>query len=221
MSISETCVAWDEPENPFDESQPCSSGNLWMPHCAEVGPVGIPGSANCSWGSCAAPPGSSEPFGLTGPTGTSASESAYAWGTGFCPAANPGCLLELEAVDNQMLDAAMYLINQTKLECKVAFDRVRAIRQAGRFYRGNPALRDSSHDAQSQLTPTSLFPATIRTGTRASIHVETAYLRSANPRDLAELLVHEGMHFAFASHGLNEPYPYTTYPYSEAGGCVN
>lgn len=223
-TVLSTCIPNEGDVSPFDESQPCTMTNYWMPHCAQAAPVGIPGSSTCSWGPCSDLPFSPS-FGpvVYGPGTKVISPSE--WGQGFCPPGLPGCLLPLEAVDNARLDAAMSLIKQTDLVCKVAFDRLRQVRQSGRFYRGNSGIPDgtgNTHDAFSVWNSQDVFPFKIRTGTRATIHVDQDYLRNSAIADaqLAELLVHEGLHFAFAGHAETTS-PYTTYPYDLAGSCVN
>lgn len=212
------------PVNPFDESQPCSLANIWMPHCAQSESVGLPGSSSCSWGPCDVAYGSDN-FGGAFSSGNGYPVSAYEWGLGFCIPTAPGCLLPLEGVDNQRLDAAVHKIDRTRLTCAVAFDRLRQVRQAGRFYRGNPDLansRNDGHDGWTEGSTSSMFPSKIRKGSRATIHVDTDFLRDTSVplAQLTELLVHEGMHLAFPPHPQNESYPYTTYPYSEAHTCV-
>jgi hypothetical protein len=72
------------------------------------------------------------------------------------------------------------------------------------------------------VSASSVWPSKIRTGTRSTIHIDDDFLRDSTVSNsiLAELLVHEGLHFAFPNHGENEGPVYTTYPYSEAASCV-
>ena len=121
--------------------------------------------------------------------------------------------MPLTPAERTKILTGLLFVNTTDADCDAARREIesRLFSLPRRLYKGNPEVLDAIEHPHDAAT----------TRDRRLVHVDSDFLLSASPKEVAALLLHEGWHAngTFGDHDGHDAPPYPA-PYNKARFCV-